>query len=167
MERLLCFRIFDLLFKQNFYFTSISRQQRRQRLHCFLILVASSFYSSKSLLKHEEFQWLSLTSFDNTWSTFAFRLKSNTDKKRETKPKERPISDYIEAQKKVIHPPHDLAAALKKNKKVSDFFQTLSFTTKKEYIEWIVTAKREETKKERIKGAVEKLEKQWKNLRNV
>src|SRR5687767_6413150 len=29
------------------------------------------------LLKHDEFTWISLISFDDTWSTFAFRLKTD------------------------------------------------------------------------------------------
>ena len=32
------------------------------------------------LLKHDELQWLNLISFDDTWSAFAFRLKSEADK---------------------------------------------------------------------------------------
>lgn len=120
-----------------------------------------------ALLKHDELQWLSLILFDETWSAFAFCLKSDTDKKREEKPKERPVFDYIDAQKKIVHLPDDLASALKKNKKANDFFQTLSFTNKKEYVEWIVTAKKEETRSERIKGTIERLEKEWKNPGNL
>ncbi len=63
--------------------------------------------------------------------------------------------------------PGDFAEVLKKNKKAEDFFQTLSFTNKKEYVEWIVTARREETRQERVKGTIERLEKGWKNPRNI
>jgi hypothetical protein len=120
-----------------------------------------------ALLKHEELQWLSLISFDETWSAFAFRLKSQAEKKSGEKPKKRPIFNYIDAGKKTIILPDDLAAVLKNNKKANDFFQTLSFTNKKEYVEWIVTAKKEETRLERIKGTIERLENQWKNPRNM
>jgi hypothetical protein len=119
------------------------------------------------LLKHDELQWLTLISFDDTWSAFAFRMKSADDKKKEAKPKERPIFNYIDQQKKIVTLPEDLANILKKNKKAEDFFQTLSFTNRKEYVEWIVTAKREETRNERIKGTIERLEKEWKNPRNI
>ena len=61
----------------------------------------------------------------------------------------------------------NMAAALKKNKKATDYFNTLSFTNKKEYVEWIVTAKREETRKERVDGTIERLVKNWKNPRNI
>jgi hypothetical protein len=120
----------------------------------------------ETLLKHD-FQWLSLISFDDTWSAFAFRFKTDADKKKEVKPKEREIFNYIDAEKKVVTLPDDLALILKKNKKVNDFFQTLSFTNKKEYVEWIITAKREETRIERVKGTIERLEKGWKNPRNL
>ncbi len=120
-----------------------------------------------TLLKRNELQWFSLISFDDTWSAFAFRLKSEADKKKEAKPKERPIFDYINPQKKIVNLPGDFAEVLKKNKKAEDFFQTLSFTNKKEYVEWIVTARREETRQERVKGTIERLEKGWKNPRNI
>jgi hypothetical protein len=120
-----------------------------------------------ALLKHEELQWINLISFDDTWSTFAFRLKTHSDKKREEKPKERPIFDYVDPKTKSVRLPEDLAKALQNNRKQAEFFNTLSFTNKKEYIEWIVTAKREETRNERVTGTIERLSKAWKNPRNI
>ncbi|MBK6935532.1 MAG: YdeI/OmpD-associated family protein [Chitinophagaceae bacterium] len=69
-------------------------------------------------------------------------------------------------QTKEVKLPDDLADTLKKNKATATFFETLSFTNKKEYIEWIVTAKREETRKERVAGTIERLVKNWKNPGN-
>lgn len=119
------------------------------------------------LLKHDELQWISLISFDDTWSTFAFRRRTASDKKREERPKERPIFDYIDPNTKAVRLPDDLAMLLGKKKKEMEFFNTLSFTNKKEYVEWIVTAKRNETRKERIQGTIERLGKGWKNPRNI
>ena len=121
----------------------------------------------ESLMKHTEMQWISLISFDDTWSSFGMRLQTDADKKKKNKPQERPIFDYIDAASKTVRLPEDLTKAIKKNKKANDFFTTLSFSNKKEYVEWIVTAKREETRNERVKGTVEKLEKGWKNPRNI
>jgi uncharacterized protein YdeI (YjbR/CyaY-like superfamily) len=64
-----------------------------------------------------------------------------------------------------------MAAVLKKNRKQADFFNTLSFTNKREYIEWVVTAKREATRREatrneRLKGTIDRLGKGWKNPSN-
>ena len=120
-----------------------------------------------SLLRHKELHWISLISFDDTWSTFAFRLKTDVDKKKEAKPREREIFNWVNPDTKEIRLPDDLSAALKKNKKQGDFFHALSFTNKKEYIEWIVTAKRQETRDERVKGTMERLSKGWKNPRNI
>jgi len=121
-----------------------------------------------ALLAHSEnLTWLSLIAFDDTWSAFAFRLKNDTDKKKPATSKERPILQYIDAVAKTIRLPEDLEAVLKKNKKAADFFNTLSFTNRKEYVEWIVTAKREETRMQRIKDSIERLGKEWKNPRNI
>ena len=121
-----------------------------------------------ALLAHSEnLTWLSLIAFDDTWSAFAFRLKNDTDKKKPATSKERPILQYIDAVAKTIRLPEDLEAVLKKNKKAADFFNTLSFTNRKEYVEWIVTAKQDATRKNRIEGTLDRLNKQWKNPRNL
>jgi len=120
-----------------------------------------------NLLEHKELTWISLISFDETWSVFGFRQKTDADKKKEAQPKVRAIFEYVDAKTKTIHLPDDLAAALKKNKKQEAFFNTLSFTNRKEYVEWIVTAKRDETRIQRVKETIEKLEKEWKNPRNI
>ncbi|HET6991295.1 MAG TPA: YdeI/OmpD-associated family protein [Bacteroidia bacterium] len=118
------------------------------------------------LLNHKEMHWISLISFDDTWSTFACRLKNNPDKKKDSNPKEREIFKYIDATKKTVRLPDDLAAALKKNKKQEIIFNALPYSCKKEYVEWIITAKREETRADRVKGTIERLGKGWKNPRN-
>jgi len=121
----------------------------------------------ESLMKYDHLQWISLISFDDTWSSFGMRLKTQADKKKDEKPRERPIFDYIDAAKKTIRLPEDLEKAFKKSKKAVSFFDNLSFTNKKEYVEWIVSAKRDETRKERVEGTIERLEKNWKNPRNM
>jgi hypothetical protein len=120
------------------------------------------------LSESDKLTWISLISFNDTWSVFGFRPKTEADRKREAKPKsEREVFKYIDPDSKQVRLPDDLAIALKKQKKLTDFFATLSFTNKKEYIEWIVTAKRQETRNERIKGTIERLAKGWKNPRNI
>lgn len=119
------------------------------------------------LAEGDKLTWISLISFDDTWSVFGFRAKTEADKKKEAKPTVREIFNWVNPQTKEVKLPDDLTAALKKNKKETAYFETLSFTNKKEYIEWIVTAKREETRTERIKGTIERLGKQWKNPRNI
>ena len=120
------------------------------------------------LAEGDKLTWISLISFDDTWSVFGFRAKTEADKKKETKPKEeREIFKWVNAQTKEVILPDDLAAALKKNKKEASAFEALSFTNKKEYIEWIVTAKRSVTRNDRILGIIERLSKGWKNPMNI
>jgi hypothetical protein len=120
-----------------------------------------------NLLQLDQFHWISLISFNDTWSTFAFRLKTPADVKKAAQPKDRPILDFIDPKQKIVRLPNDLAAVLSKNKKAASFFEALSFTNKKEYVEWIVTAKRPETRQERVTGTLERLVKGWKNPRNL
>jgi len=118
--------------------------------------------------ENDKLTWISLISFDDTWSVFGLRAKTEADKKKETRPApEREIFKWVNPQTKEVKLPDDVAAALKKSKKQLEFFNTLSFTNKKEYLEWIVTAKQEKTRSERIDGTIERLGKQWKNPRNI
>ncbi|WP_147204941.1 YdeI/OmpD-associated family protein [Segetibacter aerophilus] len=119
-----------------------------------------------SLLKHTELQWLSLVAFNETWSAFAFRLKTAADEKKESKAEPREIFNYVDSANKTVRLPEDLALQFEQNRAAFDLFQQLSFTNKKEYVEWIVTAKRNETRSERLKGTVERLLKGWKNPSN-
>ncbi len=51
--------------------------------------------------------------------------------------------------------PDDLAAALKKNRKAAAVFDGFSTSARREYIEWIVEAKRAETRAKRLAQAIE------------
>ena len=115
----------------------------------------------------DKLKWINLISFDDTWSVFGFRPKTDADKKKEANPVEREIFNWVNSKTKEVRLPDELTSALKKNKKLSDYFHSLAFSHKKEYIEWIVTAKKEETKINRVEGTMERLEKQWKTPRNI
>jgi len=119
-----------------------------------------------TILQGKKVQMINLISFDDTWSAFAMRQKTEAHKKKKEASKKRPVFDYINPLTKTVRLPDDFAAELKKNKKQEAFFNTLSFTNKKEYIEWIVTAKREETRNQRVKGSIERLGKEWKSPSN-
>lgn len=119
------------------------------------------------LAEGDKLIWISLISFDDTWSAFGFRAKSDSDIKKEAKPKkEREIFKWVNPQTKEVTLPGDLMDAFKKNQKQAVFFESLSFTNKKEYLEWIVSAKREETRKERILASIDRMAKGWKNPAN-
>jgi uncharacterized protein YdeI (YjbR/CyaY-like superfamily) len=58
-------------------------------------------------------------------------------------------------KKRDLAVPDDLAAALRKNKKAQTAFENLSPSHKREYVEWITDAKREETRQKRLATTVE------------
>ena len=57
-------------------------------------------------------------------------------------------------KKKLVVPAYFIAA-LMKNKKAQTAFESFSYSHKKEYLDWITGAKREETREARIKTAME------------
>ena len=60
-----------------------------------------------------------------------------------------------QAPKEPIEVPDDLAAALKKNRKALAAFDAFPPSHKREYVEWIVEAKTDETRQRRIATAIE------------
>lgn len=74
-------------------------------------------------------------------------MKLNEDGKKIERPKPK--------AKKPIETPDYFLAAMKKNKKAWAAFEKFSPSNKMDYIEWIVDAKSEETRKSRIKQAIE------------
>lgn len=110
------------------------------------------------LAESDKLAWINLISFDKTWSVFGFRGKTEADKMKDAKPKEvREIFNWVNPATKEVKLPPDVAAALKKNKALLAYFNHLAFTHKKEYVEWIVTAKKIETRVKRVEGMMEKL----------
>lgn len=108
-------------------------------------------------------KWLSLISFDETWSSFCIRAKTESDKKKITSNANIQISNYVDTKTRMAQLPDDMAMELKKHAKLELFFNSMSFTHKKEYIEWIVTAKKMETRLARLQKFIELLKNYLKN----
>ncbi|HYC40775.1 MAG TPA: YdeI/OmpD-associated family protein [Chitinophagaceae bacterium] len=120
------------------------------------------------MAESDRLTWVNLISFNDTWSAFGFRAKTEADRKRDAKPKkEREVFQWVNPATREVKLPPDLATALKKHREAATFFESLSFTNKKEYIGWIVSAKRDETRASRIEGTLERLAKGLKNPRNL
>jgi uncharacterized protein YdeI (YjbR/CyaY-like superfamily) len=58
------------------------------------------------------------------------------------------------AAKKELEVPDYFSAALKKNKKALDTFESFSRSHKKEYVEWVTEAKRDETRAKRVETSI-------------
>jgi hypothetical protein len=118
-----------------------------------------------ALLAHK-LHWLSLISFDATWSAFGMRLPTEADSRKTVELKPRAVFDHIDPVKKLVFLPDDLAEALHAAPAEAAFYESLSFTSRKEYLEWVVSAKRPETRATRVLETVERLKNGWKNPAN-
>lgn len=67
------------------------------------------------------------------------------------------VDSGIDQLTRTIAPPADFVKELSRSKTASHFFDKLSFTDQKEYVLWITSAKREETRSRRLELAIDKL----------
>jgi len=63
-------------------------------------------------------------------------------------------SKSVASKKKVLEIPEWFMIALKSNKKAYEAFENFSYSHKKEYLDWITEAKREETRQKRLQQAI-------------
>jgi hypothetical protein len=121
------------------------------------------------LQQQTDLQWLSLVSFDDTWSSFGMRRQTGADLQRLARPKtaSTSVEDYVDRIQRTVRLPDDLEKALKAEPAALEFFEALSFTNRREYLEWVLSAKRMDTRAERVDGTVKRLKKKWKNPRNL
>lgn len=66
-------------------------------------------------------------------------------------------ANYIDLTNRTIIPPAEIMQVLANKPQEMAFFEQLSFSNKKEYVVWILSAKQEKTKLDRLEKLVEKL----------
>lgn len=67
------------------------------------------------------------------------------------------LGDYIDIKNRKVMLPPGLKSKLQENPAAITFFESLSYSNKKEYVSWVLSAKQDKTKTERIAKAAEKL----------
>ena len=67
------------------------------------------------------------------------------------------VSIEEDTEPRVVEIPEDLLQLMLENE-VKSFFDSLSFTHQKEYVQWILDAKREETRQNRLVKAIEMMQ---------
>ncbi len=65
--------------------------------------------------------------------------------------------DNIEILAKDVSVPEELSNLFISNKPAADFFESLSCTNQREYVEWLASAKKQETRLRRLDAVMEKL----------
>ncbi len=63
----------------------------------------------------------------------------------------------VDEEPRVVEVPEDFARALAGNEAAKKAFEKMSYSHKREYVEWINEAKKNETRQRRIAKAIEKL----------
>ena len=104
---------------------------------------------------------VAVIAIDDTWSAVRFRHAPGLDKKRATRQDES-IRDAdgavcVDRKNRAVSAPKDLQKLLAKNAKALGAFDALSFTNRKEFVVWIVEAKKPETRAARLAKTVETL----------
>lgn len=96
-------------------------------------------------------------SIDADWSALRFRHRSQTSGLKRLPPVAERKTEGIDYVKRTVQLPEDALLAMKPYKGLAQFFDSMSFSHKKEYAEAIAEAKKSETRARRINGMIEKV----------
>jgi hypothetical protein len=112
-------------------------------------------------------QPVAMASIDDKWTGVRFKLAPNLEGERRDRPAEE-IRDadgtlVVDRINRVVYPPRDLAGVLSKHPSARAFFDGLAFSHKREYVTWIIEAKKQETRDKRVAAALEKMVSNKKN----
>lgn len=100
---------------------------------------------------------VAMISMDDTWSVMRYRSASAVKKtSRAKKPGESAVKTAASAADTVV--PDDVIAAFKASPAAESFFGTLTASMRRDYVNWVTEAKREDTRAKRVASMVEKLE---------
>ncbi len=96
---------------------------------------------------------------DETWTALRMRQQgqSKVSEFGNEEIKKNEYAAFIDLDNRQIMLPPDMKETLEQSPNALAYYQTLSFTNKKEYVVWILSAKQEKTKTERLAKLVEKL----------
>jgi hypothetical protein len=96
---------------------------------------------------------------DQTWTALRFRPmgQSKVSDSCNEEIKKNDYANYIDVDNKQIKLPEEIQEVLAPAPAAMEFYQKLSYSNKKEYVIWILSAKQEKTKQERLAKLVEKL----------
>jgi hypothetical protein len=116
-------------------------------------------------LKMEKWQELDLyklspcgsASIDDTWTGLRIKPadKIKTSGVGNTQIKNNEFAGFIDVERKKVTVPPDLAKLFLQHPHAQSFFQSLAYSHQKEYVLWILTAKQEQTRNNRLLKTIE------------
>lgn len=102
---------------------------------------------------------------NEVWTALRFRpveaVKVSAERKEAVRNNE--YGDYIDVDNKIVTLPDYVKETLEQHPATLDYFQSLAYSHKKEYVLWILTAKQEKTRQDRLTKMVEMLQNKKKN----
>ena len=105
------------------------------------------------------FEGVRMISLDHVWCAMRFKKAEQVKHINEAASH----FGFIDPETKVITTPPELKELFTENTGAREFFESLSFSNKKEYVVWITGAKKEETRTARLEATIEKLNSGRKN----
>ncbi|MBS1752456.1 MAG: YdeI/OmpD-associated family protein [Ferruginibacter sp.] len=109
------------------------------------------------------YETVRMIALDNVWSAGRFKKPGTEPQKTESFNSANPAPG-VDYENKTVTVPEAMQHLFKKNKKAGDYFESLAFSHKREYVEWILSAKKEETIQKRLQATIEKLSAGKKNM---
>jgi hypothetical protein len=94
---------------------------------------------------------------DHVWSALSFEKAEPVPEPATVASIKTPVFEGVDQKAKTVTPSEDFARELNRSRVASEFFNSLSYTDKQEYVTWIVSARKEETRNKRIEISVDKL----------
>jgi len=115
--------------------------------------------SSWDELDRYGYNGVAAAAINEIWTALRFRPKgqSKVSDSCNEEIKKNDYANYIDVDNKQIKLPEEMQQVLASAPSAMEFYQRLSYSNKKEYVVWILSAKQEKTKQERLVKLVEKL----------
>lgn len=116
--------------------------------------------SSWEFLVQHDYKSVSMVTLDHVWNAMRFTKSREAEGDEESDQGE---FDGMNVEERTVTVPDELETVFSTNDKLKDAFSSLSFTNRKEYVGWIESAKKADTRKKRVEQTVEKLKAGKKN----
>lgn len=102
---------------------------------------------------------------NETWTALRFRPKdqTKTSDTRNEEIKQNEYSQWIDVDNRIVRLPDEIKTVLEKSPQALANYEKLSYSNRKEYVLWVVTAKQDKTRYARKIQLIEKLEAGKKN----
>ena len=119
--------------------------------------------SNWDIISHHGFESVRMIALDNVWTAVRFKKSEESPRLSKSFSSLNPAPG-VDYKNRTIEVPPVLQDLLNKNKSAASFFESLAFSHRREYIEWIISAKRDETRARRLETTLEKLIARKKNF---